>query len=205
MAVYVGTESHFQSLANNHSSNHQGLICSFILLFSHFPQHEEEEGWKLGSSPSNLAVPRGTADLAKYVCDHGAKCGTWWVLNLKEAMSSSFQDCFHVPPGTHSHSAQSGLKHPLDLLGALGRSWSKRESRCCHQVALHGRNPLGGTHLPAAWGHRPFPAQHAPQMSSFAPRMKRRLGCWWGRSQGTPPGDKHLNVTSFGNQLKNKT
>lgn len=51
MAVYVGTKSHFQSLANNCSSNRRVSFVNLYFLISHFPQHEEEGGWKTGYGP----------------------------------------------------------------------------------------------------------------------------------------------------------
>lgn len=109
MAVYVGTKSHFQSLAHNCSSNRRVPFVNLYFLISHFPQHKEKEGWKRGYGPGNLAAPcsrsRSRADRAKCAHDHGAKCSTWWALILKAACSATsswLQDCFHAPLGTHS-------------------------------------------------------------------------------------------------------
>lgn len=75
MAVYVGTKSHFQSLANNCSSNRRVSFVNLYFLISHFPQHKEEEGWKTVAGPSNLCSPLwswrrvGHAECGR---DHGA-------------------------------------------------------------------------------------------------------------------------------------
>lgn len=81
MAVYVGTKSHFQSLANKCSSNRRVSFVNLYFLISHFPQHKEEEGWKTGYGPSNLAVPCSRsgrrAEHSERAHDRGAKGSTW--------------------------------------------------------------------------------------------------------------------------------
>lgn len=87
MAVYVGTKSHFQSLANNRSSNRQVSFVNLYFLISHFPRHEEEEGWETAYGPSNLAAlhsrSRRWADRAEHAHHRGATCGgAWWALTV---------------------------------------------------------------------------------------------------------------------------
>lgn len=121
MAVYVGTKSHFQSLANNCSSNRRVSFVNLYFLISHFPQHKEEEGWKTTPGPSNLHSLlrwRRRADPAERGREHGA----WWALILQancSASSSLWQDCFDTLPGCSAHSGKSfvGKLHERIPLG----------------------------------------------------------------------------------------
>ena len=91
MAVYVGTKSHFQSLANNCSSNRRVSFVNLYFLISHFPQHKEEEGWKTVYGLSDLAALRSRswrrANHAEHVHNHGATCGAWWAPILRATCS----------------------------------------------------------------------------------------------------------------------